>query len=909
MGREVGKAAAKGRGGERRKEDEAYKVHGTVIREVLEEVQRATDKEDRRAPMRRLLQHFMRFQKDDDTRKFMRMFVEHLRLTFLCPENHKAADRVLIFASEFAINTGDVGKMGEEGRAEGVEEEEEGRDAPSLVNTLLTYFVTTGPVYTDHSNKIVRIRLCFFFRCMLECVRNASMFIADDTWEMVEAVLLRRVRDKIARVQIHAIAALSMLAFHPEKGATQMQDAPTKAIVDHMLFDHNADVRAEAVRWVNVNKFTLNSVLQCKRDASPIVRRTLYAVLRERVGFKAVKHASRMSILHCGLSDPDLSVQKECRALVYEWVDDENLHRGSIPRFLSALNVISERPDDVMTIRLTLNAIFRRTNDRQAVQALVDEPWWDAQRHRPLSLSLQQAIYWRYLVEYVKTEVEEARLKAELLEKLLPRGGEGNSMVDFFSNFVKESKEAPPVDAEKSWRIYREMTEKQLLWLLAQTDDGDDFTSNQRLVLLKYLIEEPSTNVFMLDALVTQLMDWYHTDTLAANPLLRPHQDSSANAVAYLAEYIGDLVNPVDPDADIDATVSNAKLSQSESYPDQQEVPLAQVQEATLIRCMFIASAMLAHRSVRRFSATLQTLLDSLILPGIMHAHTTVRKMAFKSLGLCGILDKVPASNFLHTIIMAAQNEGEVTEIRQVCQTAALDILMVHSHSVMGQLTEAALSEATLRLRGEDGVAELATVDVRLRRMSWFVDFYLGQLVSVVEASQSPPEIRTTAAESLAKLFIHDQVRHPPAVAALLLVWYNSRNKDTPRLVDCLYNFLRVFPHLSRPNQDCLEQALWLALDDIVAAPHDSPLKDNLDSLADFILYLTRSDYLKNRPDVSLSLSSRLLRVVQSEEEDVGFVGLYCLKARLGHGIARTQRRVGRVELPGRGKSLARPGR
>ncbi|EPY74825.1 hypothetical protein CB1_001888008 [Camelus ferus] len=128
----------------------------------------------------------------------------------------------------------------------------------------------------------------------------------------------------------------------------------------------------------------------------------------------------------------------------------------------------------------------------------------------------------------------------------------------------------------------------------------------------------------------------------------------------------------------------------------------------------------------------------------------------------------------------------------------------------------------------EESEEESATAKNVLRLLSDFLDSEVS-------------ELRTGAAEGLAKLMFSGLLVSSRLLSRLVLLWYNPVTEEDVRLRHCLGVFFPMFAYASRTNQECFEEAFLPTLQTLANAPASSPLAEiDITNVAELLVDLTR---------------------------------------------------------------------
>ncbi|KAM7326271.1 hypothetical protein ACRRTK_014749 [Alexandromys fortis] len=106
-------------------------------------------------------------------------------------------------------------------------------------------------------------------------------------------------------------------------------------------------------------------------------------------------------------------------------------------------------------------------------------------------------------------------------------------------------------------------------------------------------------------------------------------------------------------------------------------------------------------------------------------------------------------------------------------------------------------------------------------------------------------ELRTGAAEGLAKLMFSGLLVSSRILSRLILLWYNPVTEEDVQLRHCLGVFFPMFAFASRTNQECFEEAFFPTLQTLASAPASSPLAEvDVTNVAELLIDLTRPSRL-----------------------------------------------------------------
>ncbi|XP_035272902.1 condensin complex subunit 3 isoform X2 [Anguilla anguilla] len=269
----------------------------------------------------------------------------------------------------------------------------------------------------------------------------------------------------------------------------------------------------------------------------------------------------------------------------------------------------------------------------------------------------------------------------------------------------------------------------------------------------------------------------------------------------------------------------------------------------TLLKCLTMCSELLKQMSIKKgIGPTMNAILESLVLPGIASAHPAVRNMAVICLGTCALHSKDLANRHLVLLLQIAQLDEP--KIRVSALKAVIDQLHLNGFDVVretppqppardsgsedsgsedgGRPAGGPTEEAS---QGPEGEGENTAQSV-LRMLSEFLDSEISDL-------------RTEAAEGLAKLMYSGRLCSAKLLSRLVLLWYNPVTEDDTRLRHCLGVFFQLYSRDSRAYQECLEESFLPTMQTLLNAPATSPLAEvDVSNVAELFIELTRPDAL-----------------------------------------------------------------
>uniref|UniRef100_A0A8I3MWC2 Non-SMC condensin I complex subunit G n=2 Tax=Canis lupus familiaris TaxID=9615 RepID=A0A8I3MWC2_CANLF len=220
------------------------------------------------------------------------------------------------------------------------------------------------------------------------------------------------------------------------------------------------------------------------------------------------------------------------------------------------------------------------------------------------------------------------------------------------------------------------------------------------------------------------------------------------------------------------------------------------------------------------------------ILPGIVSVHPVLRNLAVLCLGCCGLQNLDFASKHFVLLLQVLQIDDVTIKISAL--KAVFDQLMAFGVEPFKTKKIKALQSEDAEVNNDgdqefkEAEEETATVKNVLKLLSDFLD-------------SEVPELRTGAAEGLAKLMFSGLLVSSRILSRLILLWYNPVTEEDVRLRHCLGVFFPMFAYASRTNQECFEEAFLPTLQTLASAPASSPLAEvDITNVAELFVDLTR---------------------------------------------------------------------
>ncbi|XP_045330398.1 condensin complex subunit 3 isoform X2 [Leopardus geoffroyi] len=722
----------------------------------------------------------------DDKTIFHEEFVHYLKYAMVVYKREPAVERVIEFAAKFVTSFHQSDTEDDE------EEEDHG-----ILNYLFTFLLKSH----EANSNAVRFRACQLINKLLGSMPENAQ-IDDDLFDKINEAMLIRLKDKIPNVRIQAVLALSRLQDPKD------DECPVvKAYATLIENDSNPEVRRAVLSCIAPSAKTLPKIVGRTKDVKEAVRKLAYQVLAEKVHMRAMSIAQRVMLLQQGLNDRSDAVKQAMQKhLLQGWL---RFTEGNILELLHRLDV--ENSSEVAVS--VLNALFSVTPLNELAEICKNN---DGRKLIPLeTLTPENALYWRVLCEYVKSKGDEGE---EVLEQILPE---------------------PVVYAEYLLRkrllaILQEIltlptTPISLLSFLVErllcivTDD------NKRTQIVTEIISEIRAPIVTVG--VDDPADVRKKELRMAEIKVKLIEAKEAlencinlqdfNQASELKEEIKALED------------AKVKLLKETEQLEIKEVHIEKNDAETLQKCLILCYELLKQMSTSTgIGATMNGIIESLILPGIVSVHPIVRNLAILCLGCCGLQNQDFASKHFVLLLQVLQIDDVTIKISAL--KAIFDQLMTFGiEPFKTKKIQALQSEhAEINTDGDQEVKEAEEETATAKNVLKLLSDFLDSEVS---------ELRTGAAEGLAKLMFSGLLVSSRILSRLILLWYNPVTEEDVRLRHCLGVFFPMFAYASRTNQECFEEAFLPTLQTLASAPASSPLAEiDITNVAELLVDLTR---------------------------------------------------------------------
>ncbi|XP_016055240.1 PREDICTED: condensin complex subunit 3 isoform X2 [Miniopterus natalensis] len=755
------------------------------------------------------------YRTTEDKVSFHEEFVHHLKYAMVVYKREPVVERVIEFAAKFVTSF----------HQSDVEDDEE--EDTGLLNYLCTFLLKSH----EANSNAVRFRVCQLINKLLgNMPENAQ--IDDDLFDKINEAMLIRLKDKIPNVRLQAVLALSRLQ-DPKDDECPVANAYATLIEN----DSNPEVRRAVLSCIVPSAKTLSKIVGRTKDVKEAVRKLAYQVLGEKVHMRAMSIAQRVMLLQQGLNDRSEAVKQATQKhLLQGWL---RFAEGNVLELLHRLDV--ENSSEVAVS--VLNSLFSVTPLNELAEICKHN---DNRKLIPMeTLTPENALYWRALCEYLKSKGDEGE---EFLEQILP---EPVIYAEYLLSYIQS---IPIVDdghrndfSYIGHLMTKEFIGQQLILIIKSLDTSEEGGRKRLLAILQEILTLPTTPMSLISFLVERLLHIITDDNKRTQIVTEIISEIRAPIVTVGAEIdpadarkkeLKDFNRASELKEEIKA-LEDARVSllKETEQLEIKEVHVEKNDAETLQKCLILCYELLKQISTSAgISATMNGIIDSLILPGIISVHPVVRNLAVLCLGCCGLQNQNFASK--HFVLLLQVLQIDDVTIKMSALKAIFDQLMTFGiEPFTTQKAKAVRNEgAEINTSEEQESEEAGEVTGTAKNVLKLLSDFLDSEVS---------ELRTGAAEGLAKLMFSGLLVSSRILSRLILLWYNPVTEDDVRLRHCLGVFFPMFAYASRTNQECFEEAFFPALRTLANAPASSPLAEvDISNVAELLVDLTRPSAL-----------------------------------------------------------------
>ncbi|TNN69357.1 Condensin complex subunit 3 [Liparis tanakae] len=798
--------------------------------EIKEAFQRAQKGHNNKAKLVASLNS--RYNKLEDKTIFHDEFVHYLKYAMIVYKREPTVENVMEFVARFATSFQSPPKTEDDEDRPQTEEEEDEEDDTEDDHPFLSFLFNFLLESHKASSHAVRFRVCQLINKLLGSMAENAQ-IDDDLFDRIHQAMLVRVTDKFPNVRIQAALAMTRLQ--------QPKDPDCPTINAYMLIlenDSNAEVRRAVLSCIAMSPCTLPKVLKRTRDIKENVRKLAYQVLADKVHIKALTIAQRVVLLQQGLHDTSEAVREVlCSRLLPAWM--QRLE-GNFTELLHRLDV----ENCAQTALDTLQAIFRGMPTEELLQ---NRAQLDNRNLVPVdSLSCENVLYWRALCEFIKGKGDDGE---EMLERVLP---DAATYADYLYGYLK----AVPLLSEEQRADFnqlelvmtKEFISQQLIRLIGCLDTNEEGSRKRVLAVLQEMLALPQTPSSLVSLLTEKLLTLLPDDHRRIQTV--------AEIISDVREPIMEASKPVDQNmtrrqqvqlAEVKVRILEAKQTLEDciaaqdfsragelkdsitelenhrnqihqeitesSQPADKEIRVEKSDPETLLRCLIMCAELLKQMSIKtRISPTISALMSSLVLPSIANAHPAVRNMAVVCLGTCTLHSKELAKTHMVLLLQIAQLDE--VKIRISALRAVIDLLLLFGFQL---LSESAATQAASQAQSPERQEEDApSAEEKGDAAEDTAQSILVMLSELLDSEVS--DLRTEAAEGLAKLMYTGRISSAKMLSRLVLLWV---------------------------HQEVVEEGFLPTVRTLMNAPATSPLAEvDINNVVELLVELTRPSAL-----------------------------------------------------------------
>ncbi|NXN62984.1 CND3 protein, partial [Himantopus himantopus] len=781
---------------------------------------------------------------------FHEKFIHFLKYAMIIYRREPAVEQVIDFVAKFVTSFYQMEK--EDGSEEGEED-----------NLLLNYVFNFLLESHNANSHAVRFRTCQLVNKILGYMPENAQ-IDDDLFDKINEAMLIRLKDKFSNVRIQAVLALSRLQDPKD------ENCPVVNIYNTLLEnDSNSEVRRAVLSCIAPSARTLPKIVGRTMDIKEAIRKLAYEVLAEKVHMRALSIAQRVKLLQQGLNDRSDAVKEVMKKkLLQAWL---RLTEGDVLELLHRLDV-ENCPEVAIPV---LNAMFSLSPLHDLAQNCKK---LDSRKLIPLEdLTSENVLYWRCLCEYLKSKGEEGE---DLLEQVLP---EPAIYADYLLSYLQNM----PVLSEKQKEDFscfenlmtKEFIGQQLILIIGCMDTTEEGGRKHLLGTLQKILILPATSTALISLLVERLLSIVKDDDRRIQII--------AEIISEVREPIVTVDQPVDAAeirkrelklAEIKVKLLEAKealeecitlqdfnrasvlketindleqrkndLLKEAEQPEIRETRVEKNDPETLLKCLMMCYELLKIMSLSTgIGPTIKEIIESLILPGITNVHPAVRNMAVLCLGCCALQNKEFARQQLALLLQVLQVDN--IKVKLSALKAIFDQLMLFGIEPFKARRDNDSQKEDAHIGTENCEEESETIEEEEETAT--VHSLLHLLSGLLDSEFS--ELRTEAAEGIAKLMFSGRLISAKLLSRLVLLWYNPVTEEDSRLRNCLGVFFPLFAYANRSNQECFEEAYLPTLRILLNAPATSPLSEiDVHNVSELLVDLTRPSGLKPQSKTS----------------------------------------------------------
>lgn len=214
------------------------------------------------------------------------------------------------------------------------------------------------------------------------------------------------------------------------------------------------------------------------------------------------------------------------------------------------------------------------------------------------------------------------------------------------------------------------------------------------------------------------------------------------------------------------------------------------------VKCLNIVCKALemTKRSVK--DPLIGPMMQTFILPTVVHTDATVRVEGVRALGLFCLLDGSVSREYLFLFLKVLEND--IPSIRRVSLQALLDLILAHGPKALGIENSLILEENNNINNFNNNVNYNVVDNNNVNNNVNYNDEDEKQVLKIIVKCLDDPELRALSAEGLAKCFYVGALRCPQVFGRLIVLRCDPTLADDGRLQKCLESFFHAYVS-SRP--------------------------------------------------------------------------------------------------------------
>jgi len=603
------------------------------------------------------------------------------------------------------------------------EQESEEEDGTNITNQIMVALLP----YMSVKDKIIRYRATQIVSQLMGIVQE----IEDELYQAIRHELGKRVRDKVPAIRLEAVCALGRLLENEmdeeaqaaekerdedEEMLDEDEEAESTGLLDKLLDvlqnDTSAEVRRALLLNLPIEPKTLPYLLERARDKDAGVRRSLYAKLVPNLGdFRHLSLSMREKLLRWGLRDRDERVRKAAaRMFATKWIEqiaktlqqtdagqEEVLPRkkkaelyepdtAAIVELLERIDILNAGQDDGVGPEAMKEFWLLRPDYFNLMS--FDDAFW-------LDLSAESAFMARSFYDYCSRNAD-AQRKAEEDQKF-PEVTRFGFHLQRELNRALELRGSSEEEVEEETIAEQEFIAEQLLHIAHTLDYTDEVGRRKMHSLLGSMLSMADLPEEITRLAIETLRLTCTSDLAGEKQFISVVQEAIADVHDSLSgnEDEDNGTNREQSPADDESFVSahselsarsDAAARQNPSKLDKKLAKMApeeqeEYQLRTLLvqlKCLNIAHTMLQNiTSDFSTNVSLDTMLNTLIIPAIQSREIPLRERALECLGLaCLLSPKLAHDN--HKMFVYCMKRGH-EELRMQCLKILCDCAVTHN--------------------------------------------------------------------------------------------------------------------------------------------------------------------------------------------------------------------------------------